>query len=143
MAAYKRIKSPRNPSKGVYTVPYRGGLRPPHPPNTGARPDGPASDSATLRPKPPATGLRFAPSEAWPISWSEFGTTPTYCTCDIFLLKRGGSRLWPRSLVLQSDLFSFFFQPEQYFFLTAIQSEQCFGFFFSQIQRSERGHWEK
>ncbi|XP_066324335.1 pentatricopeptide repeat-containing protein At1g33350-like [Miscanthus floridulus] len=31
----------------------------------------------TLRPKPPAAGLRFAPSEAWPISWSEFGTTPT------------------------------------------------------------------
>ena len=29
------------------------------------------------RPKSPATGLRFAPSEAWPISWSEFGTTPT------------------------------------------------------------------
>jgi hypothetical protein len=27
MAAYKRIKSPRNPSKGIY-VPYRGGLRP-------------------------------------------------------------------------------------------------------------------
>ena len=35
------------------------------------------SINPTLRPKPPATGLRFAPSEAWPISWSEFGTTPT------------------------------------------------------------------
>ncbi|KAF2922498.1 hypothetical protein DAI22_07g118866 [Oryza sativa Japonica Group] len=34
MAAYKRIESPRNPSKGIYT--------------------------ATLRPKPPATGLRSA-----------------------------------------------------------------------------------
>ena len=46
MTTYKRIKSPRNPSNGVYT-------------------------------KPPATGLRSAPSEARPISWSEFGTTPT------------------------------------------------------------------
>jgi hypothetical protein len=25
-----------------------------------------------------STGLRFAPSEARPISWSEFGTTPTF-----------------------------------------------------------------
>jgi hypothetical protein len=44
-AAYKRIKSPRNPNKGIY-VP----------------------------------GLRFAPSEARPISCSEFGITPTNST---------------------------------------------------------------
>ena len=51
-AAYKRIKSPRNSSKGIYRT--AGGLRPPHPPCvcTRARPDGPASDSAALRQKP-------------------------------------------------------------------------------------------
>jgi hypothetical protein len=59
MAAYKRIKSPRNPSKGIY-VPYRGG---------------PISSAFT--------GLRFAPSEARPISCSEFGTTPTGDTVKI------------------------------------------------------------
>jgi hypothetical protein len=33
---------------------------------------------SSLRPKPPVTGLRFASSEARPISCSEFGTTPTF-----------------------------------------------------------------
>ena len=39
--------------------------------------------------------------------------------------------LWPRSLVLKFSLFSLFFQSEQYFSLTTIQSEQCFSASFS------------
>jgi len=44
-------------------------------------------ETLALRPKPPATGLRFAPSEARPLSWSEFGTT--YGWHSLYLSKGG------------------------------------------------------
>ena len=38
-----------------------------------------------------------------------------------------------------SDLFDFFFQPEQYFSLTTIQPEQCFQLVSAKILPAERG----
>jgi len=47
-----------------------------------------------------------------------------------------GSLLWPCSAYPIFGLFGLFFQPEQYFSLTAIQLKQCFSVKF---QTSERG----
>ena len=90
MAAYKRIKSPRNPSKGVYTVPYRGGSAPRTPQAQGRDLMGQLQTPLRSSPSLHATGLRFAPSEARSISWSEFGTTPTNSTLrQIHLVSQG------------------------------------------------------
>ena len=49
--------------------------------------------------------------------------------------------LGPRSAYSIFDLFGLFFQPEQYFSLTAIQPEQCFSASFSQNLASRMGPW--
>jgi len=49
-AAYKRIKSPRNPSKGIYRT--AGGSAPPHPPVCARGPSLRRRASASLRQKP-------------------------------------------------------------------------------------------